>query len=777
MVAAASERLSGALPIPRTRLIGRDAEIATAQSFLLEEAVPLLTLTGPGGVGKTRLALAIAADVTHRFADGITWLDLSPLADASLLPTTLIRALGLVPSASTPPTETLVRHLRSRQTLLLFDNCEHVLAHTADLIAHVLTGCPAVQVLATSRAPLRLHAEQILPIEPLALPASDLSAPETIAENDAVQLFVERARAVRPAFQLDTTNALSVAAICRQLDGFPLALELAAARSALLAPGALLTHMSDRLRLLRGGARDLPTRQRTMREAIAWSYDLLTTEQQALFRRLAVFTGGFTLDAAETVSQSFDDAGDDVLDTLGVLMDASLLKAEGVSDQPRFGMFETIREFALDRLRASGEEDAVRKRHAVWCLALAEQEPPLWEGELVPGLHDRLETDHDNVRAALAWLEVVGDGETALRITGALGTFWLTRGYLGEGRRWVARALKQRDGVETGVVARALLTAGTLAMFQGDYAQAEAQLEECLGIHRELGDGNGAYAALTTLAGAAEYQGNDDRAITLYKETLALGRAADHPGMIAYAVLNLADAAYRKNDLDQALALSIEGLNLCQQLDHQWGYLALSLRNVAQVELARGRPAEAAVLYEQSLSDPEAMRSNFMIADALTGFAGVAIADGKPGIAARLLGAVQGICEASSHPVLPHHGQHRRVLAETRAALANDTFMAAWEAGRVLPLEKAVAEAHEVAAAVSGKAATAAQKPQTTHDLSLRELDVLRLLAVGRSNAEIAKTLFISRRTATTHVSHVYAKLGVTSRAEAIALAHRHGLV
>lgn len=776
VVTSTSAHMPGSAPTPRTRLIGRDAEIATARSLLLDDAVPLLTLTGPGGVGKTRLALATVAGISDRFTDGVIWLDLSPLADASLIATTLIRALGLVPAAHTPPMETLVRHLRSRQTLLLFDNCEHLLTPTADLIAHVLSACPSVQVLATSRVSLRLQTEQILPVEPLALPASDLPALDTLARNASVQLFVERTRAVSPAFQLDATNAHSVAEVCRQLDGLPLALELAAARSALLPPAALLTHMGDRLRLLRGGARDLPARQRTIREAIAWSYGLLTSEQQAFFRRLAVFPGGFTLDAAESVFQIPGGDERDVLDTLGALMDASLVKTQGAADQPRFGMFETIRAFALDRLRASGEEDEARKQHAAWCLALAEREAPPWVGDLMPGLHDHLEADHDNLRAALAWYEAQGDGATALRMTGALGMFWLTRGYLGEGRHWVARALNTRADVEVGVVARALHTAGTLAMFQGEYGQAETHLVECLDIQRGLGDVYGAYAALTSLAGAAEYQGNVDRAKALYEEALALGRAASHPTMIAFAVANLADIAYQQNDLDRALALSVEGVTLCRHID-QWGYLALSLCNLAQVELARGRRTESAALYDESLSYSEAIRSSFMIADALSGFAAVALADGQPVMAARLLGAVQGVCDACSHPVLPHHFQHRRALQDTRAALADDIFTAAWEAGRGLPLDTALTEAHELAAVVREETNTATRAPQMAYDLSLRELDVLRLLVAGRSNAEIAERLFISRRTATTHISRIYAKLDVASRAEAIALAHRHGLV
>ena len=439
MAAPAPSPSRDPLPIPRTRLIGREDERAIAHSLLVADRVPLLTLTGPGGVGKTRLALAIATDVADRFSDGIAWIDLAPLVDASLVPTTVLHAFGLPPPPRIPVVEALARHLRSRKLLLLFDNCEHVLAETADLIARLLAACPDVQSLATSRAPLRLQGEHILPVDPMALPASDFLPLDTLALNESVRLFIERARAVRPTFQLDAGNALSIAAICRHLDGLPLALELAAARTAMLSPNALLAQMSDRLRLLRGGARDRPARQQTMREAIAWSYDLLTPDQQTLFRRLAVFAGGFTMEAAAAVASTFRD-GEDVLDSLGVLIEASLVKIESLADEPRIGILETIREFGLERLVAS-EEDSIRHQHAEWYLGQATAFAPGMPIAGETALLDRLSVELENLRAALDWFATRGDAESLARFTGSLTWFWYLRGHAREGLGWQLRAL------------------------------------------------------------------------------------------------------------------------------------------------------------------------------------------------------------------------------------------------------------------------------------------------------------------------------------------------
>jgi predicted ATPase len=368
MVIPAPSSWSRTLPIPRTRLIGREAEREAARAYLLDEAVPLLTLTGPGGVGKTRLVLAIADDVASHFADGVVWVDLAPLTDAGLVVTTVATAVGVAATPGRPVPEELARALRSQQMLLLLDNCEHLLVATGDLVGALLSQCPALQVLATSRAPLQLRGEQILPVAPLPLPADDVRSLEALSENEAVRLFVERTGAVRPAFALTETNAPTVAALCRQLDGLPLAIELAAARSALLSPEALLAQMTDRLRLLGGGPRDLPARQQTIRDTVAWSYELLTPSDQGLFRHLTVFRGGWTIPAAAAVAEIDERA---IGMGLGRLVDQSLIRAVEDAAEPRFTMLETIRAYGLERLAASGEDASARQAHARLFRALA----------------------------------------------------------------------------------------------------------------------------------------------------------------------------------------------------------------------------------------------------------------------------------------------------------------------------------------------------------------------------------------------------------------------
>jgi predicted ATPase/DNA-binding XRE family transcriptional regulator len=413
-----------ALPVPLTRLIGRETEVMTLRAALQDADTRLLTLTGPGGVGKTRLAIAIAAGLPDAFPDGVVFVDLAPLTDSALMILTVAAAFGVREITGQPLIETLSALLAPKQVLLVLDNCEHVLAETADLVGRLLSRCPQLHILATSRAPLHMRGEQVQPVEPLPLAADGVTSFEQLAQNASVSLFVERAQAVRPAFQLDHANAPTVAAICRHLDGLTLAIELAAARTTMFTPEALLAQMSDRLRLLRGGARDAPARQQTMRATIAWSHDLLSVEQQALFRRLAGFAGGFTADAAEAVAGACGDReeeAEDVLMTLGTLIDASLVQTQAVPDEPRFAMFETIREYALEQLLASGEEEAVRESHASWFLSLAESSAPQ---PTAFARMDQLMAEHENLRAALHWFAARRHAESLLRLTGALTWFW-----------------------------------------------------------------------------------------------------------------------------------------------------------------------------------------------------------------------------------------------------------------------------------------------------------------------------------------------------------------
>jgi predicted ATPase len=712
--------------------VGRGRELGEIATLLGREGLRLLTLTGPGGTGKTRLALRVAAELVEQFPDGVVLVEFAPVDDPALVVPALARRLGVHEVIGQPVLEAITDRVGGQRLLLLLDNFEQVLA-AAPVVDRLLATCPQLKVLVTSRAALHISGEQEYLVPPLAVPDPELRvSPEHLGGSEAVALFVDRVQAVRPGFAVTAANAAALAEICRRLDGLPLAIELAAARSKLLSPQAMLARLQQRLPLLTGGARDLPARQQTLRATLDWSYRLLDPGQQRLFARLAVFAGGCTLDAAEVVCDLEGDA--EVLAGLDSLLDMSLLRrSEGDQGEPRVGMLETIREYALGLLEARGEVAVLARRHAGYFLALAEQAEGLLSGSQEDVWFKRLDADLDNLRATLAWSVVQQQPETTAKLTVGLRLLWEDRGPISEGLQWLDVALEHRGSLSLPTLATVLSAkAALLLVVQGDHEQAKPLLQECLSLFEELGDTKRVARTLSHLGIAAMLEGDHDRGAALHDQTVALAREENDSQVLSMALINQSSLLMGHGDLVQARAALHESLNLVREVGDLRGivYVLLNLATLALAEedhqqaiplmeecltlahemanpsliasalcglglaaLYQGDADRAGALFEESLTLARGLEATPLIKDCLWGLAGVASATGYAARAVRLWGAAATLDDAVGFSPPDIRPLRERLASTVRKRLNADAFKAEFAKGRATSLDQAIAYA------------------------------------------------------------------------------------
>jgi non-specific serine/threonine protein kinase len=773
------------LPTPLSSFIGRAQ--ATSDVRGLIQVNRLVSITGPPGIGKTRLALHVARSLQESQSDGVALAELAPVAEPGLVEHTVAAALGVQEHRGRALSEAIAEQVTNQPALLVLDNCEHLLQACAELAAYLLLRCPRLRILATSRQSLGLIGETTYRLTPLELPAEndDLAR---ITSCEAVRLLVDRARAVQPGFEVTPGSAGAVARICRRVDGIPLAIELTAAWVQALGIQELAARLEDRFSPLTSGNRAAPERHQTLRNAVAWSYDLLADPERKLFQRLAVFAGGWTLNAAELVAAEVDNpAAEPVLQTdpiargemlvlLASLVDKSMVVFEDLPDGGRYHMLETLRQFAAEKLAESGQQRTLQERHRLWCMALAEQgEREIWRADQVVWVH-RLVREQDNMRSALRWtLDGGVDPEPGLRMAAALGRYWDTRGDLREGIRWLRDVLAlSAVRPRTPSWSRAMTALGYLTSVQGNSEEAVQLLDESLSYWRELGEPRALAVALFFRGVAVAWPRSDLAALPFFEQSLELSRIRGPRWTTYFSLMTLGEAARVQGDYPRAEMLLNEGLSLVEIEGERHGAFFI-LNNLALLALRQAELPRAEMFALRALSAAAELDSRHGMVMALDSLASVAAAAGHPRRAARLFGSADAaraiigdFAYATTRP------DRENGMAAARTQLGQTAFEQAWASGGELTLEQAVAEARQVDLATQRRPTPSSGRRAR---LTQRETEVLRLVADGVTNQQIAARLIISEATVKRHIDHLFAKLGVSSRTAAATIAMRSGLV
>jgi non-specific serine/threonine protein kinase len=771
--------------------IGRKKELAQVQQLLTQTR--LLTLMGVGGCGKTRLARQIASELVsaQSYHDGVWFVELAALNDQALVPQVVAQTLGVRETFDQPVIASLTDYLAERQLLLIFDNCEHLLMACAELAESLLLTSLQLQILTTSREPLGVAGETTFLVPSLSLPErSDLLLPPDLVKYDSTTLFLERAKSVLPNFMPTQQNTAAILQVCQRLDGIPLAIELAAARVNVLTVEQIAARLDDRFTLLTASNRTvvLP-RHQTLRATIDWSYEILSEKERMLFRRLAVFIGGFTLEAVETICAYDALEQPDILDGLARLVSKSLLVAE-ILDQheARYHLLEMIRQYALNLLVEAGEERNLRDRHLDWYTALAEETKAKWRGPRQKELFDQLEIEHDNLRAALEWSKKeTGSAEKGLRLGAALWRFWEVHGYLREGSQHLTDLLSLPAAKAHPVArAKALYGAGYLAMMQGiekNFATSEALMNESMRIARELGEpqliANGIYG----LGILARYRGDHTRAVHQLEESLVLFRQLGNHVGTYISLFNLAEVATARGDYEQARKLHEQSLTLKREQGDEWS-IANSLISLAILARLQGDYARAINLLQEALALFQKIGDTINVAFCILEFSTLATIQGQSQLAVQWYAIADLILDGLGYP--SHHAyraESERQLATVRLRMGEDRFKAALKTGHVLPFDQAIEQVRELGSLLENETDLDTTPAFGTNNevllvpLNERELEVLRLIAEGFSNHEIAERLVIALSTVKWHINNLFGKLGVHSRTQAVARAKELGLL